>query len=108
MIDIYSYQTGPIQVNTYLVFDETKEAFIVDPGGPSNDLFNMVSAEGLNVTHVIITHGHADHIGAVELMRAAFPVMQQTAEMILKAHRAQEVDSRLMPFKDIIRLIDEL
>ena len=31
-----------------------------------------------------------------------------TAEEILKNHRALEVDSRLMPFKDIIRLIDEL
>ena len=34
--------------------------------------------------------------------------MVQTAEEILKNHRAYEVDSRLMPFKDIITLIDEL
>ena len=41
-------------------------------------------------------------------MRAAFPVMKKTAEGILKAHRAKEVDDSLMPFKDIIRLIDEI
>ena len=41
-------------------------------------------------------------------MRAAFPVMHNTAEEILKAHRAMEVDSKLMPFKQIIRLIDEI
>ena len=34
--------------------------------------------------------------------------MQSTAEEILKNHRALEADSRLMPFKDIIRLIDEI
>ena len=33
---------------------------------------------------------------------------QQTAEDILRYHRAQEVDSRLMPIKDIITLIDEI
>lgn len=53
-------------------------------------------------------HGVNIVIYANQLMRAAFPVMQQTAEEILKAHRAKEVDSKLMPFKDIISLIDEL
>ena len=32
----------------------------------------------------------------------------EASEEILKNHRAMEVDSKLMPFKDIIRLIDEL
>lgn len=53
-------------------------------------------------------HGVNIVIYANQLMRAAFPVMKQTAEEILKAHRAKEVDSKLMPFKDIISLIDEL
>lgn len=54
------------------------------------------------------SHGVNIVIYANQLMRAAFPVMKQTAEEILKAHRAQEVDSLLMPFGDIIRLIDTL
>ncbi len=53
-------------------------------------------------------HGVNIVIYANQLMRAAFPVMKKTAESILRAHRAQEVDSSLMPFKDIIRLIDEI
>ena len=37
------------------------------------------------------------------------PVARITkAKEILKNHRALEVDSKLMPFKDIITLIDEL
>ena len=43
-----------------------------------------------------------------QLMWADFPAMQKTAEETLKAFRAKEEDSELMPFKDIIRLIDEL
>ena len=37
-----------------------------------------------------------------------FPAMQETAITILKNHRAKEADEKLMPFKDIIRLIDEI
>ena len=44
-------------------------------------------------------------IYANQLMRAEVPAMQKAAEMILEHHRAEECDSMLMPFKDIIRLI---
>lgn len=44
-------------------------------------------------------------IYANQLMRAQVPAMQKAAEIILKHHRAEECDSMLMPFKDIIRLI---
>lgn len=64
--------------------------------------FNQVTEEELSA------HGINIVIYANQLMRAAFPVMVQTAEEILKNHRALEVDSRLMPFKEIITLIDEL
>ncbi|SFL40482.1 phosphoenolpyruvate mutase [Lachnospiraceae bacterium KH1T2] len=44
-------------------------------------------------------------IYANQMMRASVPAMQRCAEMILEHHRAEEVDSMCMPFKDIIRLI---
>lgn len=53
-------------------------------------------------------HGVNIVIYANQLTRSAFPAMEQTAKDILKYHRAKEVDSRLMPIKDIISLIDEL
>ena len=53
-------------------------------------------------------HGVNVVIYANQLTRSAFPAMEQTAKDILKYHRAQEVDSRLMPIKQIISLIDEL
>ncbi len=56
-----------------------------------------LSAHGVNIV-----------IYANQLTRSAFPAMEQTAKDILKYHRAKEVDSRLMPIKQIISLIDEL
>ncbi len=47
-------------------------------------------------------------IYANQLTRSAFPAMEQTAIDLLKYHRAKEVDSRLLPIKDIISLIEEL
>ena len=44
-------------------------------------------------------------IYANQLMRAEVPAMQKAAEMILQNHRAEECDSMLMPFADIIRMI---
>ena len=56
----------------------------------------------------LAAHGVNIVIYANQLTRSAFPAMQQTAEEILRYHRAQEVDTRLMPIKDIIQLIDAL
>lgn len=53
-------------------------------------------------------HGVNIVIYANQLTRSAFPAMQSTAMEILKNHRALEVDSKLMPFKEIITLIDEM
>ncbi|MCM1560254.1 MAG: phosphoenolpyruvate mutase [Butyrivibrio sp.] len=53
-------------------------------------------------------HGVNIVIYANQLIRSAFPAMEQTARDILKYHRAKEADQRLMPIKEIISLIDEL
>ena len=64
--------------------------------------FNVVTEEEL------AEHGVNIVIYANQRTRSAFPAMEQTAKDILKYHRAKEVDSRLMPIKEIITLIDEL
>ncbi|RKM60398.1 phosphoenolpyruvate mutase [Butyrivibrio sp. CB08] len=56
----------------------------------------------------LVEHGVNIVIYANQLTRSAFPAMQQTAQDILRYHRAKEVDDRLMSIKKIITLIDEL
>ena len=56
----------------------------------------------------LVAHGVNIVIYANQLTRAAFPAMKSTAEDILRYHRAAEVDSKLLPIKEIISLIDEL
>lgn len=64
--------------------------------------FNQITEEELAAAGVNIV------IYANQLTRSAYPAMQHTAEEILKNHRTKEVESGLMPFKDIIRLIDQI
>ena len=64
--------------------------------------YNQVTAEEL------ASHGINVVIYANQMMRAAYPAMQSVAEEILKNHRSMEIEKSLMPFKEIIKLIDEI
>ena len=77
--------------------EDSKTPIVVVPTS-----FNSITEEEL------AEHGVNIVIYANQLTRSAFPAMQSTAEEILKNHRAMEVDDKLMPFKEIITLIDEI
>ena len=56
----------------------------------------------------LVEHGVNIVIYANQLLRAAYPAMENVAKSILTHHRAKEVDDSLMPIKQILTLIDEL
>lgn len=75
---------------------------------PSTPIVVVPSSFNTITEDELAAHGVNIVIYANQLTRSAFPAMQQTAEDILRYHRAKEVDDRLMPIKQIITLIDEL
>lgn len=99
-IMIHSRKTAPAEILQFcdLFRSEDQETPIVVV--PSS--FHSVTEEEL------AEHGVNIVIYANQLTRSAFPAMEQTAKEILKYHRAQEADERLMPIKNIISLIEEL
>ena len=99
-IMIHSRKTDPAEILQFcdLFRSEDQETPIVVV--PSS--FHSVTEEEL------AEHGVNIVIYANQLTRSAFPAMEQTAKEILKYHRAQEADERLMPIKNIISLIEEL
>jgi hydroxyacylglutathione hydrolase len=52
--------------NTYVLYDETKECVIIDPGcsdyAERMELKTLIEARGLTVKHLLNTHAHIDHV----------------------------------------------
>lgn len=69
-MEIICTHTGPITVNTYILHNG-KDAAIMDPGGNEKRLLLFFKENGLQLKHIILTHGHFDHCGAVEPIKRA-------------------------------------
>jgi glyoxylase-like metal-dependent hydrolase (beta-lactamase superfamily II) len=48
--------------NAYVVADQSGTAVFVDSGAPLDPLVAFVEREGATPTHLLVTHGHADHV----------------------------------------------
>lgn len=71
---ITRFMTGPIQTNAYLAVDEdTNKGFIVDPGYYCPELTEKVRSENIDITYIMLTHGHGDHIGGLKGHLKDFP-----------------------------------
>lgn len=71
---IVNIPTGMLQANTYLVCDETSRlGFIVDLGGYSKELKNIIEKNDIQIQYIVLTHGHGDHIGGVQEHLKDFP-----------------------------------
>ena len=77
----------PFGTNCYLVASEqTREGMVIDPAGDAPRILNNIRELNLRIGLVVITHAHADHIGAirqlVENTGASFAVHAAEAETL--------------------------
>jgi hydroxyacylglutathione hydrolase len=78
---------GSYQTNCYLVADhESKSAFIIDPAGDAEQIKNLIDTKEYHLKYIVLTHGHGDHIGAVEALKEAYDTVllihEEDAEML--------------------------
>jgi hydroxyacylglutathione hydrolase len=66
MISIQSFTFSPISENTYVLFDETGECVVIDPGcydaAERNELAAFIDKNKLKPVRLLNTHTHLDHI----------------------------------------------
>ena len=60
--------------NCYLVYDDAKNGFIIDPGAEPEKILDHVKRLRLSIEGILLTHGHADHISALNKVRDALGV----------------------------------
>ena len=66
MMNVKCFEFNFLPVNTYVVWDETLEAAVIDPGcfydGESDALKDFISSNSLKIKHLLNTHLHFDHV----------------------------------------------
>ena len=66
MIQIKSFPFSPFSENTYVVFNDQKHAFIIDPGNFRDEeteiLNKFITDNELKVQNILLTHAHIDHV----------------------------------------------
>ena len=85
-MEIKTFYCNPLRECCYVVWDETLEAVIIDPGfyGPREEgrLASFVEEKGLKPVKILLTHGHFDHMMALSdvVARWGVPVYMHPAD----------------------------
>ena len=67
MLKIHTLPLGSYQTNTYIVHEaSSQECVIIDPGFEAGTILKKLEALELKPAAILLTHGHFDHVGAVE------------------------------------------
>jgi len=68
-MEIKKIVTNPIAENCYVVSDDKGTGVIVDPGADCEKISMYLTQNGINPVAILLTHGHFDHVGAVNKLK---------------------------------------
>ena len=92
MLNVKSFTFNPFQENTYVLYDDTKECVIIDPGcyekAEEQELANFIEENGLTVKFLLNTHCHIDHVLGNYFVKKKYNVdlcLHPIEEQVLKA-----------------------
>ncbi len=89
-MEVLTMPVGMLAANCYIVY-EGQDAVVIDPGGDADRILEKVREKGLAVSHILLTHGHFDHIGAAEEVKretgAKVCIHAGDADMLTSADR---------------------
>ena len=87
MLHVKSFAFNPFSENTYIIYNDDKEAFLIDPGNmpeaETQTLHNFIKTNGLKIQNILLTHAHIDHIMGLQWAYDTFnvPVLIHSNEM---------------------------
>ena len=64
---------GSIEANCVILWEDPAAAWIVDPGAEPEAICAFLGEKKLTPALILFTHGHFDHIGAVDGLLARYP-----------------------------------
>lgn len=93
-MQVKAFTFNPFMENTYVVYDETKEAIIIDPGcydpREQKELVKFIESNDLIVKLILNTHGHIDHVLGNYFVKSQFKAPLWIGEKDLETLRSVE------------------
>lgn len=78
MLHVQGFTFNPFQENTYIIFNENKQCWIVDPGmydaREEQVLFDFIAEHELVPQQIINTHGHIDHVFGIDRLKQKYKI----------------------------------
>ena len=67
MLNIHNLQLGAYFTNCYIIHEAASTACcVIDPGARADKVLALLQEKGLTLEAILLTHGHFDHVGAVQ------------------------------------------
>ncbi len=111
-MNIKTFCFNPFQENTILLWDNSGEGVIVDPGcydsSEVSAIADYMGKEGISPKMILLTHGHFDHIyGAAPLAeRYGIPVYMHPADRTVVEHSADYTAPFRMKTPEMFATVD--
>lgn len=74
------------QTNCYLLVNDNNEGILIDPGDNGKKISKYIIDNEINLLAILLTHGHIDHVGAVDylydLYKCPIYTHKETIEML--------------------------
>lgn len=90
---IQHFTIGPLETNAYLVVDEgSRQALIIDPGLESEGIYGVIRDERLELSAIVNTHGHFDHVcgNAFYKAKTGAPVLLHREDVAMMRRAAEQ------------------
>lgn len=73
---------GDYEANCVILWGADKQALVIDPGADAKQLLHFLVEQGLSLGAIALTHGHCDHLSALDevLAKYAVPVYMTEAD----------------------------
>lgn len=85
MVTIYPFVFNPFSENTYVIFDQSNECIIIDPGNHNSSedqlLSKYISQNHLNPVRVVCTHCHIDHVYGLDYIYREYGLLPEYHEL---------------------------
>lgn len=89
--------------NSYIYYDDTtKEAVVIDPADKPEKIISFIEKNNLRLKYIMLTHGHADHVLAVNKI-----IQRYRVKVIVNAKEKDMIVGKIINYSDVFSLNQE-